>query len=60
MKPTKSNKKLRLSRETVADLNRKELKIVYAGKDEEEAPASLGDTGCITQCSSGDPPCNLC
>ena len=58
MKPTKFSKKLRFTKETVADLNSKEMNEAHAGviiTDRE----TYG-TVCLTQCPSGGPPCNGC
>jgi len=62
MKPTKLNKKLRFSRETVVDLNINEQKAAFAGKEEEydyfTSPCTI--TVCMTECPSCGYPCQYC
>ena len=55
MKTIKFSKKLRFTKETVADLNSKEMNEAHAGMP---APLTLRCTP--TQCPSGGVPCNGC
>ena len=58
MKPIKFSKKLRFVKETVADLNSKEMNEAHAGGII-TVPETTG-TVCLTQCPSGGVPCNGC
>lgn len=64
MKPIKFSKKLRFTKETVADLTSKEKSAVHGGWEEEPKPSYLLHectiTACQTECPSGGVPCNYC
>jgi hypothetical protein len=58
MKPIKFSKKLRFTKETVADLNSKEMNEAHAGVIIVEVETY--GTVYQTQCPSGGVPCNYC
>ena len=61
MKTIKLSKKLRFTKETVADLNSNEMREAHAGVIIEDwITRNCTVTVCQTQCPSGGVPCNMC
>lgn len=61
MKVAKFSKKLRFTKETIADLNTKEMNAAQAGMDDIPAQTKKCTvTACQTECPSNPVPCNMC
>jgi hypothetical protein len=63
MKPIKFKKKLRLHKETIADLHSKEMRAAHGGLeaiDTKRCPIPITYTACMTQCPSNDSAPQIC